>query len=239
MRTEHGPGALAGATEAGDRVAGHLPDTKTGRPSQASEVVQRRRPTRAPRSKADPRNKTFREVGKAFRAWLEGKSWVPHTAELLASPAWRYRSSNAVKFINLLELEHAQHNGRENGFLKLTWRQMRKAGIGSDYIADTIAELEATGLVTVTHRGSYAGGARNNPSTYQLNYLPWKLVPATGAPVYYTPTDEWARYEGKSARPKSRRMNTALGPFRPTQRDQIVKVKIMPFPTQALKSRIP
>jgi hypothetical protein len=154
------------------------------------------------RAKADPRNKTFRDSSKAYHAWLAGKSWVPHTAELLASPAWRYRSINAVRFINLLELEHARHNGLENGLLQLTWQQMRKAGIGSDYIADTIAEVEASGLVTVTHRGSYAGGARNNPSTYQLNYLPWKFVPATGAPVYFAPTDEWASYQGKSARSK-------------------------------------
>jgi hypothetical protein len=186
--------------------------------------------SRATRSNADPRNKTFRDSSKAYQAWLAGKSWVPHTAELLASPAWRYRSVNAVRFINLLELEHARHNGRENGFLKLTWRQMRNAGVGSDYIADTISEVEATGLVTVTHRGSYAGGARNNPSTYQLNYLPWKFIPAAGVPLYYAPNDEWASYQGKSARPKSHRMATAGGPFQHLQEDQTAKVKVVSFP---------
>jgi hypothetical protein len=189
------------------------------------------------RSRADPRNKTFRHASKAYRAWLAGKSWVPHTAELLASPAWRYRSVHAVRFINLLELEHARHNGLENGFLKLTWQQMRDGGIGSDYIADTIAEVEATGLVTVTHRGSYVGGARNNPSTYQLNYLPWKLVPAVGAPVYFAPNDEWAGYQGKSARRKSRRKITTSGPFHPQQGDQSAEVKVVTFPVPVPSSR--
>lgn len=186
----------------------------------------------ATRSKADPRNKTFRDARKAYHAWLAGRSWVPHTAELLASPAWRYRSVNAVRFISLLELEHARHNGRENGFLKVTWRQMRKGDIGSDYIADTIAEVEGSGLVTVTHRGSYAGGAINNPSTYQLNYLPWKFVPAVGAPLYYAPNDEWASYQGKSARPKSRRMITTTGPFQPPRGTKPQRSKSSLFPSR-------
>jgi hypothetical protein len=164
---------------------------------------------------ADPRNRTFFLAQKAYAAWLDGHSFIPHVAELLASPAWRHRSWSAMRFIDRLELEHARHNGLENGHLKLTYRQMQEAGIHSDYIADTIDEVEALGLVTVTHRGAYRGGARNNPSTYRLNYLPWKFVPASGAPVYYAPNDEWASYAGKSAREKSIRMHHTGGASSP------------------------
>src|SRR5437660_792458 len=128
MRERNDPGALAGATEAGIDDAREALDTKAGR-----------RPQHLTRPKADPRDKTYFLAAKAYKACLDGKSFVPHTAELLASPAWRNRTINAMRFIDLLELEHAQHNGLENGYLKLTWRQMRAGGIGGDYIADTIA----------------------------------------------------------------------------------------------------
>ena len=161
--------------------------------------------------KSDPRNKTFFDPRKAYKASLNGHSFVAHTAELLNSPAWRYRSLYAMRLIDRLELEHAKHNGLENGYLKLTYRQMQQARIHSDFIEATLEEVETLGLVTITHRGAYAGGARNNPSTYRLNYLPWKFVRATGAPVYYAPNDEWQHYSGKSARPKTVRTHHTGG----------------------------
>jgi hypothetical protein len=144
--------------------------------------------------KRDPRNRTFLRPQQCYKAWLDGHSFVPHTAELLASQAWQNRSRYAMRLIDHLELEHARHNGLENGHLRLTYRQMQKAGIHANYIAATLAEVVALGLVTITHRGSYRGGARNDPSTYRLNYLPWRFVPAVGPPVYYAPLDEWISY---------------------------------------------
>jgi hypothetical protein len=151
-------------------------------------------------SKTDPRNKTFTSAKKAYNAWLEGRSYVAATAELRRSLAWRHRTNSryAVRLIDRLEVEHCQHNGRENGYLKLTWRQMLEAGISNDFINPTIAFVAALGLVTVTHKGSYRAGANSDPSMFQLNYLPWKLVPATGAPLYYAPNDEWAKYDASA-----------------------------------------
>ena len=54
--------------------------------------------------KGDPRNKTFFKPEQAYKAWLDGHSFVAHTAELLASAAWKDRSRYAVRFINCLEL---------------------------------------------------------------------------------------------------------------------------------------
>ena len=82
---------------------------------------------------------------------------------------------------------------------------MQQGGIHADYMVATITEVEALGLVTITHRGAYRGGAKNNPSTYRLNYLPWKFVPASGPAVYYAPLDQWKNYK-KPARTKRTRM---------------------------------
>ena len=223
MRKTSGPGAPASAAEAGTDDPTRTVDTKPGQIPQRAQ------------QSGDPRNKTFSRAEKAYKACRSGKSFVPHTAELLASAAWRNRSIYAVRFINLLELDHAGHNGQDNGFLKATWRQMREAGIGSDYIADTIAEAVALGLVRVTHKGQYRGGARNDPSTYRLNYLPWKFVPAAGAPLYYAPNDEWKHYKGKSARAKRARMNRTWGPSGNTRGDQGAITKVVRFPRSRTK----
>lgn len=155
------------------------------------------------KKKADPRDKTFFLAKKAYTAWLDGQSWVPHTAELLKSPAWRYLSLYGRRLIDRLEIEHAIHNGLENGFLTLTYRQMKEAGIHSDAIPATLDEVQTVGLLTITHRGAYRAGGKRDPNSYRLNHLPWKFAPATGAPVYYAPTDEWKKYTGKAARRKS------------------------------------
>lgn len=143
---------------------------------------------------SNARSKTFTIAKKAYRTWLEGQPFVPRTAELLGSAAWKSLSLYARRLIDALEREHLAPNGQENAYLKLTYRQMRLAGIHNDKIRTVIAELETVGLVTVTHRGAYRGGARNDASTYRLNYLPWKCVPATGCPVYYAPDDEWKKF---------------------------------------------
>ena len=96
--------------------------------------------------KSDPRNKTFFDSRKAYKATLNGHSFVPHTAELLNSAAWRYRSLYAMRFVDRLELEHARHNGLENGHLKLTYRQLQKAGVSGRRIQATLEEVEALGL---------------------------------------------------------------------------------------------
>src|SRR5215472_6540411 len=44
-------------------------------------------------------------------------AWVPHSAELIASPAWRARSLHVVRLLDRIELEHCAHAGRENGYL--------------------------------------------------------------------------------------------------------------------------
>src|SRR5262249_19195616 len=95
-----------------------------------------------------------------------------------------------------LELEHVLHAGKENGHLKQTYEQFVTRGIARQYIRPAIERLIARGLLKVTHQGGYRGAGRLDPSTYQLTYLQWKFVPATGAPQFMEPTNEWKSYAG-------------------------------------------
>jgi hypothetical protein len=144
-----------------------------------------------------PPDRAYPTIHKASKAWLANQAFVPHTLELLRSPAWQQRSIYAVRLIEALERDHLSHAGRENGYLHATWEQLGRAGIPNRRVAQAIAEAEALGLVKVTHRGAYRGGARNDPSTYKLTYLPAKLETVGRPRQYYNPTDEWRRVAGK------------------------------------------
>jgi hypothetical protein len=47
----------------------------------------------------------------------EGTSWCWLTADMLASPAWRALTGNAMKIVMRIALEHLRHGGVENGKL--------------------------------------------------------------------------------------------------------------------------
>jgi hypothetical protein len=132
---------------------------------------------------SDPRNKTFFDAQKAYSASLSGHSFVAHTAELLNSPAWRHRSLYARRLIDRLELEHVRHNGRENAYLKLTYRQMQKAGVHSDFIAAALDEVVTLGLVTITHRGAYRGGAKNKSKHLSAQLSAVEVCPRSRGPA--------------------------------------------------------
>jgi hypothetical protein len=73
-------------------------------------------------------------------------------------------SINARRMLDLLELEHMAHGGRENGNLMLTFV---RAGIRRESIAPTMVELERLGWIEV-YRGGYRGFARSMPNRSRL-----------------------------------------------------------------------
>jgi hypothetical protein len=120
-------------------------------------------------------------------------SFVPHTAELLKSAALRSLSRPAMLILFRLELEHCQHAGKENGYLIVTYDQFVKFGVSRRFIRPGLTELEQVGLVAITHKGKYGKGG-GDASHYRLTYLVSKFIPATGAPYYLEPTNEWRAY---------------------------------------------
>jgi hypothetical protein len=141
-----------------------------------------------------------------------GKSFVMHSAELIASLAWKGRSIHAVRLLDRLELENCAQAGHENGDLIVTYNQFVKYGIGRRFLRRAIEEAVELGLLRVTQQGLYRGGARGHPSRYRLTYLKSKVVPSVGARYYVPPTNEWRAVIPNPTRSKSGRMVTTGEP---------------------------
>jgi hypothetical protein len=141
---------------------------------------------------------------KAAKAALGTNGFVGHTRALLESDAWRRRSIHLVRVLDRLELEHLDHAGKENGYLKVTYDDFVKYGVSRRFIRPALQEGVARGLILITHPGGYSGAGRQDPSTYQLTYLPSKFIPVAGAPQYLEPLNEWTKFSSTKLERKPR-----------------------------------
>ncbi len=114
--------------------------------------------------------------------------WCWHTAELLASPAWRAQSIHCRKLLDFLELEHCHHSGQENGRLKATYSQLVGYGLSRKRIKAAIDEACSLRLLEVTHQGGKQGASR-----YRLTYYGTIQGHASTEP-----TNEWHRVTAKT-----------------------------------------
>jgi hypothetical protein len=113
--------------------------------------------------------------------------FVPHTFEMLRSPAWRVLSLTAHRILSRIEIELGNHGGRDNGKLPVTYADLRNFGIrNSDDIARGIRELRALGIIELTRPGRAGNGEFRAPNLFRLTYLP-----AYGK----APTNEWRQFE--------------------------------------------
>jgi hypothetical protein len=121
------------------------------------------------------------------------QTWCWYTPEMLRSDAWRDMSINARRMLDLLEIEHMAHGGRENGNLIVTFDEFQAYGIRRQVIARTIAELERLGWIEV-QRGLYRGFARSMPNRFRLTARLALVANPVCAPYYVEGTHEWRRY---------------------------------------------
>ena len=124
----------------------------------------------------------------------KGMPFVMHSRELLASDAWTSLGINARRLINLLEIEHMNHAGRQNGYLIATYKQLERLGMNRKYISHAIQELEKKGLIIVEHRGR----SKQNESyanLFTLTYLKACVKDDDNSRRYYSPSNEWKRYK--------------------------------------------
>jgi hypothetical protein len=84
--------------------------------------------------------------------------WRAHTIDMIESPAWRALSHVARKCLDRIEIELANHGGRDNGKLPVTYRDFADYGLGKPSIALGLAELIALGFVEMK-----PGYASSNP----------------------------------------------------------------------------
>jgi hypothetical protein len=128
----------------------------------------------------------------------KGQPWSWYSVEMLRSDAWRDMPINARRMLDLLEIEHMNHGGYENGNLVITYDQFVAAGIRRSSIFATIAELERLGWIEVS-RGGYRGFARSWPQRFRLTHRRTRFRPATGEPYLVEPTHEWRHYRSQKS----------------------------------------
>ena len=108
--------------------------------------------------------------------------FAPRLIEMLRSPAYRALSLSARRILDRIEIELANHGGRDNGKLPVTYQNLKDFGISNrDDIARGNRELCALGFIERT-RGHAGNGEFRRPNLYRLTYLP-----AFGK----KPTHEW------------------------------------------------
>lgn len=109
---------------------------------------------------------------------------VPLPTHLLASPAISVLSPTAMRVLLALMHEFGAHGGKSNGALILPYAALAANGVSKSVIHDSIAQLEALGLIEVAKGGRSYGHIRR-PNTYRLTWL--------ATPDLAKPTNEWRR----------------------------------------------
>jgi hypothetical protein len=138
----------------------------------------------------------------------EGENFCYLTGELINSPAWKAQSIHCRRLIDFLMLEHLNHGGKENGFLKAPFAQLQASGIGRRYIAPAIREAEALGLLRVRH-GALRALQLSALNLFRLTFYHSKETNDAGGVYWIAGTHEWKRTTSerattvKKSRPRS------------------------------------
>jgi hypothetical protein len=69
-----------------------------------------------------------------------GAQFVPHTIEMLESPAWGVLSQSARRILDRIEIEHMRHGAVENGRLPVTFDDFANFGVERQAISPAIRE---------------------------------------------------------------------------------------------------
>jgi hypothetical protein len=128
--------------------------------------------------------------------------------EMLESPAFQALSLSGHRILARLEIELANHGGKDNGRLPVTFDDFQKYGIDRHAIAPAIREVEALGFAQITKRGRAGNAEWRSPNMFRLTYMYTKDI---------SPTHEWRRIKtienatmiAKVARKTSKGINRA------------------------------
>lgn len=100
---------------------------------------------------------------------IEGQ-FAPRLIEMLESPAYRVLSLSALRVLSRIEIELAQHAGKDNGKLPVTFRDFHHYGMHRNEIAPAIRESVSLGFVQITRPGRAGNGAVRIPNLFRLTY---------------------------------------------------------------------
>jgi len=123
--------------------------------------------------------------GKTVRRNQIATQFAWQSIEMLESPAYRALSLSGHRIWARIQIEHANHGGKENGKLPVTYRDFNEFGVCWDAIGPGIREVEALGFVRVTEEGRAGNGEWRKPNKFALTHLPTVANPK--------PTEDWKR----------------------------------------------
>ena len=112
--------------------------------------------------------------------------FVPRRLEMLRSPAFCALSLSGHRILARIEIEHANHGGKDNGKLPVTFADFAEdaASINRTRSRPPSARPCALGFIEVTRRGRAGNGEYRTPNLFRLTYLPTTAArrPTNGAP---------------------------------------------------------
>jgi hypothetical protein len=111
------------------------------------------------------------------------KPFAPRTIAMLESPAWSVVSLAGRRVLDRVEIELAQHGGRDNGRLPVTYRDFEVYGIDRHSIGPALRELQHLGFIQITEHGIASPSGSRSPNLFRLTYRD-----AAGKSA----TDDWA-----------------------------------------------
>jgi hypothetical protein len=109
--------------------------------------------------------------------------WAALTIDMLESPAYRALSLSALRILARLQIELANHGGKDNGRLPVTYEDFEQYGIDRHSIGPALSLLVALGFIEITETGRAGNAKWRRPSRYRLTFRD-----ARGG---YSGTDEW------------------------------------------------
>jgi hypothetical protein len=96
--------------------------------------------------------------------------FAPRLIEMLESPTYRTLSLSGRRVLDCIEIELAQHAGKDNGKLPVTFRDFHRYGMHWASIAPGIQEVVSLGLVRITRAGQAGNAAFRLPTLFRLTY---------------------------------------------------------------------
>ena len=99
-----------------------------------------------------------------------GGQFAPRLIEMLESPAYRALTLSAHRALDRIEIELAQHGGRDNGRLPVTYDDFQHYGISRHQIAPAIRELVALKFIEITKPGRAGNAEFREPNLFRLTY---------------------------------------------------------------------
>lgn len=115
--------------------------------------------------------------------------FVAHSLEMRTSIAWRFLPMNARRVVDLLEVEHMNQGGAENGKLKQTHKDLERGGVPRKAVTLSIRQTEALGFVECTFRAQPSIAEFRRCNEYRLTFLSGRGEKAPAA------THDWRRIQ--------------------------------------------